>query len=118
MLFVSRFTIVFVGVLFADKITSGLNIENQWYEFVWGLFVGFLNACLHPVLTAFNSKKGWFVIGFWTLLLNLFLYWTVSMGAAKWIGITFASSFWAYTASIIVSFISTICTHFRDFMKK
>lgn len=116
--YMARLGIVFVSVMFAGKVTPGIDIENQWYEFFLALFFGALNGLIRPVIETNNWKLSWTLVGFFAGILNLFLYILVHVGAFSWLGVTIPAFGSVIMGTLIVGTVSTLCNHFKGFKTK
>lgn len=118
MTYAARFGILFVMALLGSRISAGINIDNHWYSFFWSAFVALLNAGIRSVFRIFAWRVTWGAISIWAIVLNLFLYWLLFMGAASWLGITANTFGSALLAGAITTISSIICNHFIGFKPK
>ncbi|MCH9633907.1 MAG: hypothetical protein S4CHLAM7_06410 [Chlamydiae bacterium] len=117
MTYAARLGILFVFILFASRVSPGILIENHWYSFFWSLGVAAINAIIRTVFVVNQWKSSWILMGFWAVVINVILFWILSLGALSWLGITTNSFSSVILAIIIVSIVSTICNHFIGFKR-
>lgn len=118
MKYVARLGIVFVAVIFAGKVTPGIEIENQWYEFFLALFFGALNGFIRTIIEINNWKLSWSHVSIFAFLLNFFLYLLVYLGFFSWLGVTIPAFGSVILAVIIVTIVSALVNHFKGFKTK
>ncbi|MCH9632534.1 MAG: hypothetical protein S4CHLAM6_08720 [Chlamydiae bacterium] len=114
----ARLGIVFVAVMFAGKVTPGILVEEQWYEFFLALIFGGLNALIRSLIILNNWKGSWTLVSIMAVILNLFLYILVYAGVFSWLGVNIIGFGTIIAPTIIVSFVSVLCNHFKGFKTK
>ncbi len=114
----ARLGVVFVGVMFAGKVTPGIYSENQWYEFFLALIFGGLNGFIRSVIEINDWKLSWHLVSIFAVILNLFLFILVHVGVFNWLGMSIPGFGSVIMGTIIVSIVSILCNHFKGFKTK
>ncbi|MCL5408733.1 MAG: phage holin family protein [Candidatus Omnitrophica bacterium] len=96
-----------IALVIVVHIIPGVKISNIETLFIAAIVLGFLNTFIRPLLIFFTLPFSIFSLGFFTLLINGFLFFI----AAKIVAGFYVSGFWsAFWASIVFS----ICTFFLN----
>lgn len=112
MSYIARLGIIFVGVLFANRISPGVQVFNHWYVFFWAFLVAGVNAYIRTFCDNLSWKRTWGLMAIFSLAINIFAYWLVFLGVFTWMGYNIMGFGSAFFAAIIVSVVSTVCNHF------
>lgn len=118
MKYAARLGIVFIAVIFAGKVTAGIDIENQWYEFFLAIIFGACNGLIRTVIELNNWKLSWSHVAIFAFFVNFFLYILVYLGFFAWLGVTIFSFGGVILATIIVTIVSALVNHFKGFKTK
>ncbi len=113
-----RLGIIFMVTLLADRISPGILVEQEWYEFFWAFIVGGANAFIRTLIEAENWPLSWTLLLVLAFILNLLLYILVLAGALSWLGIEASSFGSALLAAIVLTAGSAVASHFNGFKAK
>lgn len=103
MYFLARWLINIAALFLVINMAAGVSAENWESLAVAALVIGFLNAFLRPVMIAITLPLSIFTFGFFTLVINAFIFYL----AAKFVKGFAVAGFWsAFWASILFSIIS------------
>lgn len=116
--YLGRLGIIFIVTLLADRISPGIIVEQEWYEFFWAFIVGGANAFIRTLIEMENWTLSWARLLIFAFVLNLFLYILVLAGAFSWLSIEASSFGSALLAAIILTVGSAIASHFNGFKAK
>ncbi|MFH1190385.1 MAG: phage holin family protein [Candidatus Omnitrophota bacterium] len=84
---------------------AGVGAANSNVVIVAALIIGLLNAFLRPVLILLTLPLTIISLGFFTLIINAFLFYLASKFVAGFTVASFWSAFWAALLFSIISFI-------------
>jgi len=108
--FFLRWIITAVAVFAAVLIVPGIENRGTWVGVLWfALIAALLNAFIRPLLNLLTCPLIILTLGFFTLIINTFMFWLTSrIGQALGIGIT-VEGFWpAFWGGLVVSIVSVI----------
>ncbi len=116
--FILRWAINAVALYVAVAVVPGIQSQSEnWLSFIWmALIFGVVNAFLGPVLKLLTCPLILLTLGFFSLVINTFLFYLAgAIGRSFGVGFT-VSGFWAALfGSIIVSLVSIVLSLvFRD----
>lgn len=109
--FFIRWAINAVALYVAVAIVPGIEPQNPgWVSYIWlALIFGVINALLNPLLKLLTCPLILLTLGFFTLLINTFLFYLAgSIGQSFGVGFR-VDGFWpAFLGSIVVSLVSVV----------
>jgi putative membrane protein len=105
MAFLAKWIINIAALFIVIHITAGVGADN-WQAMITAAFVlGLLNSFLRPILIAFTLPINILSFGFFTLIINGFLFYLASKFVKGFTVMNFWSAFWASIVFSIISFI-------------
>ncbi len=114
--FIVRWFINAIAIAVAVYVVPGINLGGSLSSLVWlALIFGLINAILRPLLKLFTLPLIVLTLGFFSLLINTFLFWLTSViGQSFGVGLHIAPPvFWnALLGGLVVSIVSTILGFF------
>ena len=105
MKFLIKWLINVVALLVVIHVIAGVSIDNMQTVFVAALILGLLNAFIRPFILVLTLPLTIFTFGFFTLIINGYLFYL----ATKFIKGFVVAGFWnAFWAALLFSIISSI----------
>ncbi|MCX5667807.1 MAG: phage holin family protein [Candidatus Omnitrophica bacterium] len=105
MKFLIKWFVNIIALLVVIHVIAGVSIDNIQTVFVAALILGFLNSVLRPVILILTLPLTIFTFGFFTLIINGFLFYL----AAKFVKGFVVAGFWnAFWAALLFSIISSL----------
>lgn len=114
--FIIRWVINVIALYAAIWLVSGIDFQGEWTGVLWlALIIGLLNALVRPLLKFLTCPLIILTLGFFTLIINTFLFWLTSIvGQSFGFGLTIDSPVWwnAFLGGLVVSVVSVILSIF------
>jgi len=105
MKFLIKWLINIIALLVVIHVIAGVSIDNMQTVFVAALILGLLNSLLRPFILILTLPITIFTFGFFTLIINGYLFYL----AAKFIKGFVVTGFWnAFWAALLFSIISSL----------
>ena len=105
MKFLTKWFINIIALLVVIHVIAGVGIDNMQTVFVAALILGLLNAFIRPFILIMTLPLTIFTFGFFTLIINGFLFYL----AAKFVKGFVVAGFWnAFWAALLFSIISSL----------
>lgn len=105
MKFLTKWFINVIALLVVIHVVAGVSINNMQTVFVAALILGLLNAFIRPLLLLLTLPLTIFTFGFFTLIINGYLFYL----ATKFIKGFVVAGFWnAFWAALLFSIISSL----------
>ena len=108
--FILRWMINIVAIYVAILIVPGIGLQSGWASVLWlALILGLINAFIRPLLKLLTCPLILLTLGFFTLLINTFLFWLTSqVGQAFGINLII-DGFWpAFLGGLVVTVVSVV----------
>lgn len=108
--FILRWMINVVAIYAAILIVPGIHLQSGLVSVLWlALIFGLINAIVRPLLKLLTCPLILLTLGFFTLLINTFLFWLTSQ-VGQAIGINLViDGFWpAFLGGLVVTAVSVI----------
>jgi putative membrane protein len=94
-----------IALLVVIHVVAGVSINNMQTVFVAALVLGLLNAFIRPFILVLTLPLTVFTLGFFTLIINAYLFYL----ATKFVKGFVVSGFWnAFWAALLFSIISSL----------
>jgi putative membrane protein len=111
MKFLIKWLINVVALLLVIHVIAGVSIDNMQTVFVAALILGLLNSLLRPFILILTLPLTIFTFGFFTLIINGYLFYLAAKFVRGFVVAGFWNAFWAALLfSIISSLLSFILT--------
>jgi putative membrane protein len=107
-IFLIKWGVNILTLLVVVRLVPGLSLNNFVSAACAALVLGFLNAVVRPVLLLFTLPLSFLSLGFFTLLVNAFLFSLAGKVVSGFVIESFWSAFWAALLFTIVSAILNI----------
>jgi putative membrane protein len=107
--FILRWMINVVAI-YAAIFVPGIHLQSGWASVLWlALILGLINAFIRPLLKLLTCPLILLTLGFFTLLINTFLFWLTSqVGQAFGINLII-DGFWpAFLGGLVVTVVSVV----------
>ena len=105
MKFLTKWFINIIALLVVIHVIAGVGIDNMRTVFFAALILGLLNAFIRPFILILTLPLTIFTFGFFTLIINGFLFYL----AAKFVKGFVVAGFWnAFWAALLFSIISSL----------
>jgi putative membrane protein len=108
--FILRWMINVVAIYVAILIVPGIQLQSGLVSVLWlALILGLINAFVRPLLKLLTCPLILLTLGFFTLLINTFLFWLTSqVGQAFGINLVI-DGFWpAFLGGLVVTAVSVV----------
>lgn len=90
----------------------GISFSSYYSALIAALFLGMVNTIIKPILMILTLPINILTLGFFTLVINAFLFWLVASFIKGFEISSFSSAFWAALVySILTWIINSIVTH-------
>ena len=111
MKFLIKWLINIIALLVVIHVVAGVSIDNMQTVFVAALILGLLNAFIRPFILVLTLPITIFTFGFFTLIINGYLFYLATKFISGFVVAGFWSAFWAALLfSIISSLLSFVFT--------
>jgi len=105
MYFLARWLINIIALFVVIHMVAGVSTENWQATVVAALIIGLLNAFLRPIMLLVTLPLSILTFGFFTLIINAFVFYLAAKFVKGFVVASFASAFWAALLFSIISFI-------------
>jgi putative membrane protein len=105
MKFLVKWFINVIALLVVIHVIAGVSIDNMQTVFVAALILGLLNAFIRPFIMILTLPLTIFTFGFFTLLINGYLFYLATKFVKGFVVAGFWNAFWA---ALLFSIISSI----------
>ena len=115
MKFLIKWFVNVIALLVVIHVIAGVSIDNMQTVFVAALMLGLLNAILRPVILVLTLPLTIFTFGFFTLIINGYLFYLATKFIKGFVVAGFWNAFWAALLfSVISSLLSFMLTPKSD----
>lgn len=105
MKFLIKWFINIIALLVVIHVVAGVSIDNIQTVFIAALILGLLNSILRPFIVVLTLPLTIFTFGFFTLIINAYLFYL----AARFVKGFIVAGFWnAFWAALLFSIISSL----------
>lgn len=120
--FVIRWVINVIALYAAIWLVQGIDFQGNWTGVLWlALIIGLLNALVRPLLKFLTCPLIILTLGFFTLIVNTFLFWLTSIiGQSFGFGLMIDSPVWwnSFLGALVISIVSVVLSiFFKDELK-
>lgn len=111
MLLIVRWLINTISLLLVAYLVPGVRFDSFYSALVAALFLGIVNAIIRPIILFFTLPINILTLGFFTLIINGFMFWLVASFVKGFEITNFATAFWA---ALIYWFITLLTNIFSE----
>jgi putative membrane protein len=105
MYFLARWLINIAALFVVIHMVAGVSADNTGTIVVAALIIGLLNAFLRPVMIAVTLPLSVLTLGFFTLVINAFIFYLAAKFVKGFVVAGFWSAFWASILFSVISFL-------------
>ena len=105
----TRLLITVLALLFVAEYIPGISVSGFYIAFMVALILGLINLTFKPILLILTLPINLITLGFFTFVINAFIFWFVSTFI---LGFTVTGALPAFIGALIVSVFSWIGNRF------
>jgi len=102
--FLIRWIVNVIALFVVLHIVAGVSVDNWQSMVIAALFIGLFNAFLRPLMIVITLPLTILTFGFFTLIINAFIFYLVAKFVPGFVVLSFWSAFWASLIFSIISF--------------
>ncbi len=100
-----------VGILAAERIISGVTFTGDWKILILaGAVLGLINFFLKPIIKVISAPLIWITLGFFTVVINVFLLNLVAKIIPQLEFATWMAVFWAVIVISVINYLVSSLT--------